>query len=87
MAGAEDELIRMIVHVFDVQIKRKPWKVEDFLRSVVTKFLVHAASHDSVFRLGNAWHSKHENRHVLENVCGNTFETRTPKTKPDSRDR
>jgi hypothetical protein len=65
-----DELIPMIVHVFDVKIKRKPWEVEDILRSVVRKFLIHAASHDPMFRLSNAWHSKHENQHVLENVHG-----------------
>jgi hypothetical protein len=40
MAGVEDELILMIVHMFDAEIKRKPWKVEDFLHSEVRKFLL-----------------------------------------------
>jgi hypothetical protein len=82
MAGVEDELMYVIVHVFDAKVKRKPWKVEDFLRSVVRKFLVTAASHDPVFRLGNAWHSKQLNTpHVFENVHGkhtrNTWNSNT----------
>ena len=48
IAGAEHELIHMIVHVFDAKIKGKPWEVEDILRSVVRKFLVNALREEAL---------------------------------------